>query len=110
MKIKRENLLNDLRDFAMRGNGVIIGSPGVGKTHLLKELRRSLESARIPELLLPIDQLGDGTNETLERELGLKENLFDLLKSISLSNRKGIILFDAFDAARNEETRNNFYS
>ena len=108
MKIKRENLLNDLRDFAMRGNGVIIGSPGVGKTHLLKELRRSLESAEIPELLLPIDQLGDGTNETLKRELGLEEDLFELLKSISLSNRKGIILFDAFDAARNEETRNNF--
>ncbi|MCH8296201.1 hypothetical protein IH992_34410, partial [Candidatus Poribacteria bacterium] len=38
MKINREKLLNDLRDFASRGNGVIIGSPGVGKTYLLKEL------------------------------------------------------------------------
>ncbi len=108
MKIKREKLLSDLQDFALRGNGVVIGSPGVGKTYLLKKLRQSLESAEIPELLLPIDQLGNGTNETLARELRLEGNLIDFLKSIPLAHKKGIILFDAFDAARNEETRKNF--
>ena len=64
MKIKRETLLNDLKDFATRGNGVIIGSPGVGKTYLLKELYYSLESLEIPGLILPVDQLGNGTDET----------------------------------------------
>ena len=44
MKINRKQLLNNLQNFALRGNGVIIGSPGVGKTYLLKELRRSLKS------------------------------------------------------------------
>ena len=38
IKIDREKLSNDLQDFASRGNGVVIGSPGVGKTYLLKEL------------------------------------------------------------------------
>ena len=38
MKIERKQLLNDLHDFASQGDGVIIGSPGVGKTHVLKEL------------------------------------------------------------------------
>ena len=51
MKIKRDKLLNDLQDFALRGNGVVIGSPGVGKTYILKELRRNLKSAGIPHLL-----------------------------------------------------------
>ena len=109
MKIKREKLLKDLQDFALRGNGVIIGGPGVGKTYLLRELRRLLESAEIPELLLPIDQLGDGTHKTLQRELEYEEeNLIEYLKSIPVSHKKAVLLFDAFDAARDEQTRKNF--
>ena len=108
MKIKREKLLNDLQDFAMRGNGVIIGSPGVGKTYLLKELYYSLESLEIPELILPIDQLGDGTDETLRQELSYEGDLIERLKSVPVSDRKAILIFDAFDAARNEQTRKNF--
>ena len=92
----------------MRGNGVVIGSPGVGKTYLLKELRQSLKSAGIPHLLLPIDQLGDGTDENLQRELSYEGDLIEKLKSVPVSDQKGILLFDAFDAARNEETRKHF--
>ena len=108
MKIKREKLLNDMQDFAMRGNGVIIGSPGVGKTYLLKELYYSLESREIPELILPIDQLGDGTDETLRQELSYEGDLIEKLESIPVSEKKAILIFDAFDAARNEQTRKNF--
>ena len=108
MKIKRKRLCNDLRDFALRGNGVIIGSPGVGKTYLMKELRQKLKSDEMPHLLLPIDQLGDGTDETLRRELSYEGNLIDKLKSVPVSGKKGILLFDAFDAARNEGTRKHF--
>ena len=108
MKIKREKLLKDLQDFAMRGNGVIIGSPGVGKTYLLKELYKSLESLEIPELILPIDQLGDGTDETLRKELSYEGDLIERLKSVPASSQKAILLFDAFDAARNEQTRKRF--
>ena len=43
MKIKRKKLLKNLQNFVLRGNGVVIGSPGVGKTYLLKELRRTLK-------------------------------------------------------------------
>ena len=108
MRIKREKLLNDLQDFATRGNGVIIGSPGVGKTYLLKELYRSLESLEIPELILPIDQLGDGTDKTLREELSYDGDLIEKLKPVPVSGKKAILLFDAFDAARDEQTRKRF--
>ena len=108
IKINRGKLRNDLQDFALRGNGVIIGSPGVGKTYLLKKLRQSLKSDRIPHLLLPIDQLEDGTNKTLQQELSYEGDLIDKLKSVPVSDQKAILLFDAFDAARNEQTRKYF--
>ena len=110
MKIKREKLLNDLQDFATRGNGVIIGSPGVGKTYLLKQLYQSLESLEIPALILPIDQLGDGTDKTLRKELSYEGDLIERLKSVPVSSQKAILLFDAFDAARDEQTRKRFLS
>ena len=108
MKIKREKLLNDLQDFVKRRNGVIIGSPGVGKTYLLKDLYYSLESLEIPELILPIDQLGDGTDKTLRKELSYEGDLIERLKSVPVSDQKAILIFDAFDAARDEKTRKRF--
>ena len=109
MKINRQKLLNDLQDFASEGNGVIIGSPGIGKTYLLKELRQRLKSAEILHLLLPIDQLGDGTDKDLQQELSLeKDDLIEELKFIPDLDKKAILLFDAFDAARNEQTRKRF--
>ena len=108
MKINREELLNDLQHFASQGNGVIIGSPGVGKTYLLKELRQSLKSDETPHLLWRIDQLGDGRSETLQEELSYEGDLIEKLKSVPASREKYILLFDAFDAARNEQTRKRF--
>ena len=108
IKINRETLRKSLRDFTSRENGVIIGSPGVGKTYLLKELHQHLKSSETPHLFLPIDQLGDGTAETLRQELSYKGDLIEKLKSVPVSNDKSILLFDAFDAARDEETRNRF--
>ena len=108
MKIKREKLLNDLQDFVTRGSGVIIGSPGVGKTYLLKELYQRLESLEIPELILLIDQLGDGTDKTLRKELSYEGDLIERLKSVPVSGKRALLLFDAFDAARDEQTRKRF--
>lgn len=108
MKIERKQLINDLHDFASRGDGVVIGGPGVGKSHVLKELRQYLKSTEITHLLLRIDQLGDGKAETLREELSYQGDLIEKLKSIPISGKNAILLFDAFDAARDEGTRNRF--
>ena len=110
MKIERKQLLKDLQDFASRGDGVIIGSPGAGKTYLMKRLRQCLKAAGTPHLLLRIDQLGDGTAEVLQKELSYKGDLIEKLKSITVSGKNAILLFDAFDAARDEQTRKRFLS
>ena len=110
MKIERKQLLNDLQDFALQGDGVIIGSPGVGKTYVLKTLRQRLKAAGIPHLLLRIDQLGNGTPETLRQELSYEGDLIEKLKSIPVSGKNAILLFDAFDAARDEQARKRFLS
>ena len=107
-EINREKLLKDLQNFTTRGNGVIIGSPGVGKTYLLSKLHQSLKSTDIRHLLLPIDKLGNGTDTDLQSELLYEGDLIEKLKSVPVSDQKAILLFDAFDAARNEDTRQRF--
>ena len=108
MKITREKLLYDLQHFILSGNGIIIGNPGIGKTFLLKELRHNLKSIGIPHLLLRIDQLGNGTDKTLRQELSYEGDLIDKLNSLNVTDKKAVLLIDAFDAARNEETRERF--
>ena len=107
-EINREKLLTDLQDFALRGNGVVIGSPGVGKTYSLKKLRQNLKSDGIPHLLLPIDQLGDGTDENLPHGLSNEDNLIARLQAVPVSEQKAVLLFDTFDATRDEQTRKRF--
>lgn len=110
MKIKRTQLLEHLKDFVLNGNGIIIGSPGVGKTYTLIELIDYLKTLNIPSFLLPIDQLGNGTDKELQTELSYEGDLIEKLKNeIKVpGHNNGILLFDAFDAARNELTRKTF--
>lgn len=108
MRIERKQLLNDLQDFASSGDGVVIGSPGIGKSFLLKELRRHLKSDGLTHLLLRIDRLGDGTDETLQEALSYQGDLIEKLKSMHISGKNAILLFDAFDAARDENARERF--
>ena len=105
-KINREKLLNELLNFATGGHGVIIGGPGVGKSYLLNELHHSLDSADRPHLLLPIDKLGDDIPDLLRQVLSDEGVLIKKLKSVPTSCQKSILLFDAFDSARDEQVRN----
>ncbi|MFA5822562.1 MAG: ATP-binding protein [Thermodesulfovibrionales bacterium] len=86
------------------GNGVIIGPPGVGKTYLLKKLSTSLIENNKPCLYLPIDKLGVETEAALKAELGIRGDFIAYLRSQKVADDKnvGIVVIDAFDAARSD--------
>lgn len=110
MKINRTCLLDSLESFALYGNGVVVGDPGVGKTYLLLKLRERLKAKGIPHLFLPMDQLGEATEDELRVELSYQGDLIEKLRTeLHRSDRQpGILLFDAFDAARSEQKQKRF--
>lgn len=108
IKIDRGEVRHDLYNFTLQDNGVVIGSPGVGKTYLLKKLLRQLKSEDIPHLLLPIDLLGDSNPKEWPEGFSFQGNFIDALKSVPISDKKGIIVFDGFDAARDDRKRKKF--
>ena len=108
IKIDRSEVRHSLYNFTIENNGIVIGSPGVGKTYLIKELLLHLKSEDIPHLLLPIDLLDSNNPKEWSGSFSLHGDLIDSLKSVPISDKNGILFFDGFDAARDEEKRKNF--
>lgn len=111
MQIDRHDLVEAFATFARTGSGVVIGSPGVGKTFLLKQFSDKQTNHNELCLYLPIDKLGV-TNETELREaLKIEVDFFDFLRRESEgSSKTGILILDAFDAARSEDAQRFFLS
>lgn len=112
MQIQREGLLKELAEFAYSGNGIIVGSPGIGKTYIMKKFAEQLIKEKIPLLYLPVDRLSVETESALDKELGINIDIVDFLRSekAKKSESVGFILIDAFDAARSEKTQSAFIS
>jgi len=109
MKIFRTKLLNKLEKFVLGGNGLVIGSPGVGKTYLIDDLQLKFQKKNIKSVYLPIDRLGDGSEETINYLLNTEGDLIEKLLSEGRKlGSKGVLFFDSLDSARNEEIRKNF--
>src|SRR2546425_12896429 len=102
MNISRSDLLSALRNFAVSGNGVIVGAPGVGKTFALKHLSAEWMNERSC-LYLPIDRLSAANEGALRTELGIQVDFAEYLRTNrDFSQQKGILIIDAFDAARSD--------
>lgn len=109
-RINPDSITNELYNFVENGNGILTGSPGSGKSYEVNKLLKYLQEKEKTVLFLPIDKLISESDVDLQEELGLKTNLFEYISSekhVSNSN-KGIIIIDAFDAARSGKKR-NFY-
>lgn len=107
MRINRDVVLESLKEFVSKGNGIVVGRPGVGKTYLIADLCDSLDKDLVPNLFIQIDRLGNGTPDELKEELHYDGDLIKKIRSefSQLKNLPGVLIFDAFDAARNEEAR-----
>lgn len=116
MNIKREELLTELYEFALGGNGMVVGVPGIGKSYLLRQLKSKLLSNDILCFIIKIDNTFDSSDDAISLELGFnkndfgtEENWLEILKQVELKNEhKAVLIFDAFDAARDEEKRKGF--
>ncbi len=109
MNIQRDKLEAAFSEFAKQSSGVVIGPPGVGKTFLLK---RFCEQDTKSRLYLPIDKLGVENEADLKAVLAINSSFIDHLrqKSIQENIKKGILVIDAFDAARSDIARRFFLS
>jgi hypothetical protein len=106
MKIERSELLADLVDFSLKNSGLIVGKPGIGKSYMIRQLRKSLRSMGVISFLVRIDNIYDSSDAAIQSELGIGEDWIEEFKKVKLSGeQKAVLLFDAFDAARDESLR-----
>ncbi|MFH2053330.1 MAG: ATP-binding protein [bacterium] len=107
MNIERNQLMNSLATFVDGGHAVVLGTPGVGKSHTLVGLANQLLDSERTCVFVPIDDLIVNTEEDLRSEVGFKSPDFvGFLASQDLrEGERGILILDAFDAARSEQSR-----
>src|SRR6266496_3262644 len=109
MQIDRQNLEEAFTLFARSGSGVVIGPPGVGKTFLLKRFSENQTKNDSLCLYLPIDKLGVESNTGLRSALRIQGDFIDYLRQQSeAASQAGILILDAFDAARSENAQRFF--
>lgn len=109
MQIDRHNLDEAFTSFARKGSGVVIGSPGVGKTYLLKQFSDKQADHNELCLYLPIDKLGVTNEKDLREALNIQVEFIDFLRQESEAvSKTGILILDAFDAARSEDAQRFF--
>ncbi len=109
VKLERTELLNELYEFSINESGVVIGKPGIGKSYLLTQLRQKLHESGILSLIIRIDNTLDFSDDAIQEELEITENWIETLQDVYLEyNQKAVLIFDAFDAARDENIRRGF--
>ncbi len=108
MRIDRHNMEEAFAAFVHGGSGVVVGAPGVGKTFLLRAFSENAGKNTMC-LYLPIDKLGIENENDLESALQIKSDFIEYLHQQSKANSEtGILILDAFDAARSENAQRFF--
>jgi hypothetical protein len=106
MKIDRPELMAAFMTFASEGNGLVIGHPGIGKTHTLIALRETLKKEKINHLIVPVESLGEAAPTDIKAFLGRDGDLIQLLQQTAKGTKSpSILMFDGFDATRGEKER-----
>lgn len=107
MRIDRSAMIDRLDDFVRSGNGILTGAPGIGKTYSILELTERWTRDSTPYLLVPVDRIGSATDQEIRSVLSIDSDLLTFASETiaAQDERRGILVFDAFDAARSETTR-----
>lgn len=105
--ICREGVVDELFSFTQNGNGLILGGPGYGKSFIIDELQRYCFKQDQPCFVIRINELAEGTDSEINAELNIADGWLRTLTNYSISSGKGILIFDAFDTAKEEHLKNN---
>ncbi len=105
--IGRQELISSIFHFVQENNGLLTGKPGVGKSFTIEELQRYCYSKNVPCFIIRINDLHSGSDEELTKELKTPKNWIDSLSEVVLKNKnvKSILIFDAFDTAKDENIK-----
>ena len=107
MEIRRDRLAAAFAEFEREGNGVVIGAPGVGKTHLLGSYCRTAVAENRRACLLALDKHSVRNDLELQTELQLERDLITTLADDghATPTRPGLLVIDSYDALRSEEAQ-----
>jgi hypothetical protein len=109
MNIPRPDLITELFNTLRSGNTLLVGDPGIGKSWAMRELRAFAQAQRIPVELIAIDSIYAENEAELNAYVGWTHGLVGYLRTRAATpQNKGLLLFDAFDAARSDKKRNLF--
>jgi|GEM_PF-1390535 len=105
--INRKELIEDIFSFGQIGNGLLVGNPGVGKSFTIEELQRFCHKKGIPCFVIKINELLNGSDEEINKELKTDTNWIKVFKKIKINSTefKAILIFDAFDTAKDEKLK-----
>ena len=92
-------------------SGVVIGAPGVGKSHLLRGFakRWSADSSTCC-VFIPVDRAPFESDTDLRAELGVRGDIVQVFASMQPEAARHVLLIDALDAARSDRARAFFIS
>ena len=107
MEIRRDRVATEFAEFEGNGNGVVIGAPGVGKTHLLAGHFRAADAANRPAFLLALDRHSVRNDQEFRAEFQLEHDLVDTLAADDRATppAPGLFVIDSYDALRSEEAQ-----
>lgn len=105
--ITRKKLETELFEFTQLSNGLLIGGPGYGKSLLINALQNRYYDNALPCYVIRVNELALGDRQEISEMLGLNQDWISHLSQISTDSvtGKGLIIFDAFDTAKEEQLK-----
>lgn len=100
--IPRSELIKALFEFSQEASGLLIGGHGYGKSFTLEQLQRFCQKQDIPCFIIRINELAEGTDQEIGRELKAPGSWLNSFLKFPVEDftGKGILIFDAFDTAK----------
>jgi len=107
MEIRRPALAAAFAAFEARGSGVVIGLPGVGKSHLLTHYAQDADRAGRRSCLLALDKHHVRNDAELQVEFGMDGDLIHEMEldQAATEQRPGLFVIDSYDALRSEDAQ-----